>query len=174
MRFPANSLSLLRAAQAGGLAAILLGCVSCGSVNGPELEDTEDAETMVMGGTPRRAETASYSSPNVQRGKMPGIFFGDVTWKIPADQKENIRAVATYLKVSAERVIVAGGAEVTNPEYARQLGQQRAIAVKDALIREGIPSSTIITVSFGLDLPGRGDRVEFGFIPTGERPAAGN
>ncbi len=73
------------------------------------------------------------------------------------------------MKVRAERVIVAGGADTSNAEYARQLGQQRALAVMEALTDEGIPANKIMTVSFGRDLPGKGgDRVEFGFVPTGE------
>lgn len=153
------------------LAAALFGCAGCASMHGP-LED-EDPESSQMGGTPRRAELPAYSGPGsarVERGKMEGIFFGDVTWEIPESEMDKIKAVATYMKVSAERVILAGGAEVTNAEYARQLGQQRAIAVKNALIRDGIPANKIITASYGLDLPGKGgDRVEFGFIRTGEK-----
>ncbi|MES2706153.1 MAG: OmpA family protein [Verrucomicrobiota bacterium] len=159
------------------LAVALFGCAGCGSLQDPAAGEEEDAESSLMGGTPRRAEVPSFTGPGssrVQRGKMPGIDFGDVIWEIPESEKEKIKAVAAYLKGSAERVILAGGAVVTNAEYARQLGQQRAIAVKNALIREGIPANTIITVSYGLDLPGRGgDRVEFGFIPTGEKREPG-
>ena len=81
-----------------------------------------------------------------------------------------IKAVATYLKVNAERVIVAGGAEVAGAEYARQLGQERALTVKAALIKAGIPANKIMTMSYGGDLPGKGgNRVEFGTLPTGEK-----
>jgi peptidoglycan-associated lipoprotein len=126
-----------------------------------------------MAGTPRRAELPAYAGPGsgrVERGKMEGIDFGDVTWAIPDSEKDKVKAVATYMKVSAERVILAGGADVGSAEYARQLGQQRALAVKEALIHHGIPANRIITVSYGTDLPGKGgDRVEFGFIRTGEK-----
>jgi peptidoglycan-associated lipoprotein len=106
----------------------------------------------------------------VTRGRLEGIDFEDTFWEIPELQKEKVKAVATYLKVRAERVIVAGGAAVGSAEYARQLGQQRALAVKAALMKQGIPANQIVTVSYGLDLPGKGgDRVEFGTVPTGEK-----
>lgn len=158
------------------VAASLCGVTGCGSLLGGKMEE-EDAESSQMAGTPRRAELPAYAGPGsgrVERGTMEGIDFGDVTWAIPEAEKDKVKAVATYMKVSAERVILAGGAEVASAEYARQLGQQRALAVKEALIRQGIPANRIITVSYGLDLPGKGgDRVEFGFIRTGEKGAAG-
>ena len=145
-----------------------LGCVSCAGSGAAGEEDEEAAAT--MGETQRRANLPSYSSPGVTRGQLEGIDFGDAAWELPPGQKDKVKAVSTYLKVRAERVIVAGGAQVTSAEYARQLGQQRALAVKQALMKEGIPANRIVTMSYGLDLPGKGgDRVEFGTVPTGEK-----
>ena len=140
-----------------------VGCAGSGAGNGRE-------ETAGMGEAPHRSTMPAYTSAGVMRGQLEGIEFGDTVWQVPASQKERVKAVATYLKVGAARVIVAGGAEVSSAEYARQLGQQRALAVKHALIGEGIPANQITTVSYGLDLPGKGrDRVEFGVVPTGEK-----
>lgn len=123
-----------------------------------------------MGETYRRANLPSYSSPAVTRGHLEGIDFAGSAWELPSGQKRKVQAVATYLKVRAERVIVAGGAQVPSPEYARQLGQQRAQSVKQALMKDGIPANRIVTMSYGLELPGKGgDRVEFGTVPTGEK-----
>ena len=147
------------------LAGALLSCASNEVASGGE-----DETAPGMGEAPRRAVLPSYLSPEVTRGRLEGIDFGDTVWEIPELQKEKVKAVALYLKVRAERVIVAGGAEVGSAEYARQLGQQRALAVKAALMKEGIPANQIVTVSYGLDLPGKGgDRVEFGTVPTGEK-----
>lgn len=137
------------------------GCAATGT--GAENEEAD-------GGSPHRAALPSYTSAEVTRGKLEGVSFDDASWEIPSSEEQKVEAAATYLKVRAERVIVAGGAQVTSPEYARQLGQQRAQAVKEALMDEGIPANKITTVSFGLDLPGKGgDRVEFGVVPTGEK-----
>ena len=145
-----------------------LGCGSCSST---KMEGDEDAEAAAtMGETQRRANLPAYSSPGVTRGQLEGIDFGDGAWELPPGQKDKVLSVATHLKVRAERVIVAGGAQVTSAEYARQLGQQRALAVKQRLMKEGIPANRIVTMSYGLDLPGKGgDRVEFGTVPTGEK-----
>ncbi len=123
---------------------------------------------------PRRANLPSYLAAQVKRGKFEGIVFGEGVGEYPKSERSKLRAVATYLKVGGERVILAGGAKVGSAEYARQLGQQRAGAVQQALVAEGIPPNRISTVSFGLDLPGKGgDRVEFGFVPTGEQALLG-
>ena len=148
--------------------AMALGGVSCA---GPKAAGDEEGEAgAAMGETQRRANLPSFSSPGVTRGQLEGIDFGNAAWEVPAGQKDKVKAVATYLKVRAERIIIAGGAEVTSAEYARQLGQQRALAVKAALMKEGIPANRIVTMSYGLDLPGPGgDRVEFAVVPTGEK-----
>lgn len=119
---------------------------------------------------PRRANLASYMAPQVRRGKVEGIAFGAGAWELPKGERAKLRAAATYLKVRGERVILAGGAEESSAEYARQLGQQRALAVQQALLAEGIPANRIATVSYGRDFPGAGgDVVQFGFVPTGEK-----
>jgi peptidoglycan-associated lipoprotein len=155
---------ILRIAFLPVVALTLASCSSTASVE----EGGENA-----GGTdsPRRATWPAYTSPDVKRGRMEGIVFGDAEWQVPKSERAQVKAVATSMKVRAERVIIAGGADVTSLEYARQLGQQRALAVKEALQDEGIPANKMVTVSFGRDLPGKGgDRVEFGFVPTGEAP----
>ena len=149
-------------------ALLALGCASCAGSGAASGEDGE--ESPGMGEALRRASLPSYTGAGVTRGRLEGIDFKDAVWEVPAGERAKVQSVATYLKVRAERVIVAGGADVTSAEYARQLGQQRALAVKEALISEGIPANRIVTMSYGLDLPGKGgDRVEFGTVPTGEK-----
>ncbi len=144
---------------------LALGAAGC-AITGPA-DDGEDPAG--SGETPRRAAWPAYTSSGVKRGQSEGVSFAGNQWELTRAQRTVVKAVATTLKVRAERVIVAGGSSSPSAEYARQLGQQRALAVMEALIDEGIPANKIMTVSFGRDLPGRGgDRVEFGFVPTGE------
>lgn len=144
-------------------------------ISGGDFEDSSSgAETA---GSPRRGEDLpSFYGPGasrVKRGQFPPVVFKEGGWEVPDSETPKIKAVAAYLRSSAERVILAGGAGVDDPEYARQLGQQRALAVQRALVKQGIPVSTILTASYGQDLPGRGrDRVEFGFILTDAPSAA--
>jgi outer membrane protein OmpA-like peptidoglycan-associated protein len=147
------------------LSLLALGSAGC-AITGP----ADDSEDPGSGETPRRAAWPAYTSAGVKRGLSEGVSFAGNQWELTRVQRTTVKSVATVLKVRAERVIVAGGSSAPNAEYARQLGQQRALAVMEALIEEGIPANKIMTVSFGRDLPGRGgDRVEFGFVPTGER-----
>ena len=126
-----------------------LGCVSCaGSRTAGEAGEEDLAGTAEA---PRRANLPAYTSAEVLRSKLEGIVFPDAVWQVQASEKGKIKAAATWLKVRAERVILAGGAEVTSPEYARQLGQQRAMAVRDALIDEGIPANRITRISAVID-----------------------
>ena len=85
------------------LAGALLSCASNEVASGGE-----DETAPGMGEAPRRAVLPSYLSPEVTRGRLEGIDFGDTVWEIPELQKEKVKAVALYLKVRAERVIVAG------------------------------------------------------------------
>lgn len=148
--------------------AMALGGVSC-ATSGADPDEAGEAGA-AMGEPQRRANVPAYSSPGVTRGRLEGIDFGDGAWELPPGQRQKVKAVATYLKVRAERVIVAGGASVTSAEHARQLGQQRALTVKQELIKNGIPANRIVTMSYGSDLPAKGgDRVEFGTVPTGEK-----
>lgn len=147
------------------LLLMALGCAGCATTD----EAGEGEETAGTGETPHRATWPAYTSSGVRRNQTDGIGFEDTQWELTKPQLTAVRALAKVMKVQNERVIVAGGAEAASPEYARQLGQQRALSVMAALIDEGIPANNIMTVSYGRDLPGRGgDRVEFGFIPNGE------
>lgn len=140
---------------------VLSSCAVTEGIQEPEDGEAERAEMMQ-----RSRDFPDYLSQEVVRGQLEPIEFGDVVWKIPSSQWPRVRAAADYLLESEGRVILAGGAEVTSAEYARQLGQQRALSVKEALIGEGVPAARISTVSFGLDLQGRvRDRVDFGIIP---------
>lgn len=147
-------------------AGLLPGCAGLGNDFG-EGESGVDSS-----GIPRRPSLPSYTSRGILRQQLEPVEFGDTAWEIPDSEKPKIKAAAKALRTQEQRVILAGGAVVTSPEYARQLGQQRAEAVRQALVLEGIPASRIITVSYGGDLPGgSGDRVEFGLVPTGETSA---
>lgn len=146
---------------------LALTCVSCATK--PSGEDDGSADMADSTEAPRRANLPSYNSTGVAHGALEAIVFPDAEWKVPASEQAKIKAAATLLKVRAQRVVLAGGAQVSSPEYARQLGQQRAMAVREKLIDQGIPPNKITVVSYGLDLPGKsGDRVEFGIVPTGE------
>jgi peptidoglycan-associated lipoprotein len=72
-------------------------------------------------------------------------------------------------------VIIAGFTdERGTPEYNRGLGERRALAVREALLRAGVDAALLQTVSFGEEMPedpssgeaawARNRRAEFGVV----------
>ncbi len=150
-------------------AALLI--TGCASLRGPLEDDTDDAVDMLE--HPRRAETPSLFGPGSERvtaGKFPVIRFNGDGTAIPSSENSKVQSVARWLTGNPERVLVAAGAKAASPEYARQLSDQRARNVRDALVSAGVPASKIQTVSFGEDAESiTGGGVSFSLIGTGEK-----
>ncbi len=74
---------------------------------------------------------------------------------VKSSEKGNVEAVAAYLK-SNKRVslLIAGHCdERGTEEYNRALGEHRALALRDALIADGVEGSRMVTRSYGEDQP---------------------
>ncbi len=158
-----------RLAQFSAFALLLPGCTALRS---PLDDDTDDAVDMLE--HPRRAETPSLFGPGSERlmaGKFPVVHFNDGGTEIPASEKRKIQTVSRWLTGNPERVLIAAGARAQSPEYARQISDERARNVRNALISAGVPASKIQTVSFGEDAAAiTGGGVSFALIGTGEAP----
>ena len=90
-------------------------------------------------------------------------------------EEGKVRQVAEFMQSNGNSVIIAGFTdERGTPEYNRGLGERRAQAVREALMRAGAPGGKIQTVSFGAEMPadsGSGEgawaknrRAEFGVV----------
>lgn len=124
---------------------------------------------------PDRQEGVSFTGNNVDRGKFRPVYFGFDSYAIGSGERGKIDEVAQFMKGGSNTMIVAGFTdERGTPEYNRGLGERRAQAVREALIRAGADGSKIQTVSFGAEMPadpGSGDsawaknrRAEFGVV----------
>jgi peptidoglycan-associated lipoprotein len=125
---------------------------------------------------PSRNESVSFFGPgsdNVQKNLFSPVYFGFNQSVISGSELAKVSAVAQYLKSEGRNntVIIAGFTDsIGTEEYNRQLGERRALAVRAALISQGINPSRAQTVSFGEDMPARpGDeaanrRAEFGIV----------
>jgi peptidoglycan-associated lipoprotein len=124
---------------------------------------------------PERQEGVSFTSSNVDRNKFRPVYFGFDSYAINSGERGKIEEVAEFLKSGSNTLIVAGFTdERGTPEYNRGLGERRAQAVREGLIRAGADGSKIQTVSFGAEMPadgGSGDsawaknrRAEFGVV----------
>jgi peptidoglycan-associated lipoprotein len=130
-----------------------------------------------VSGTPlgARSEGANFFGGTVQRGQFSPVQFGYDSVEVSTAEQPKIAQVASAMKSSPHNLIVAGFTDDRGTEeYNRGLGERRALAVRQALIDEGVPAAKIQTVSFGKEMPvdpGSGEaawalnrRAEFGVV----------
>jgi peptidoglycan-associated lipoprotein len=74
---------------------------------------------------------------------------------VKSSEKSKVKAVADYLKgSSADAVKIQGHCdERGTAEYNRALGERRALALREELVRDGIDGTRVDTISFGADQP---------------------
>jgi len=124
---------------------------------------------------PDRQEGVSFLGSNVDRNKFRPVYFGFDSYAIGGGEHAKIQEVADFMRSAPNTLILAGFTdERGTPEYNRGLGERRAQAVREALIRAGADGSKIQTVSFGAEMPadpGSGEsawaknrRAEFGVV----------
>ncbi len=103
---------------------------------------------------PERQEGTNFFGGNVQRGHYPPIYFRFDNFTIGAGELEKVRALAADLRGSSSTVIIAGFTDSRGTEeYNRALGERRANAVRESLIRFGLNGNRLQTVSFGMEKP---------------------
>ena len=138
--------------------ALTAGCASwSGGGGGDEVAEMEAAATRppLPGGDKAR------------RGEFPAVPFADTSWALSPEAQQSVKEMAKALRQRLETVVLTGGASVSPPEYARQLGQLRAAEVRRLLLAHGIPEARVVAAGYGQDLSGRGDldRVEVSLAP---------
>jgi peptidoglycan-associated lipoprotein len=87
--------------------------------------------------------------------KSDTVFFDFDSSVVKASEKPKVMAVAGYLKANAANAVKIEGNcdERGTEEYNRALGERRALAVREELIRLGIEPTRVDTISFGKDNP---------------------
>ena len=87
--------------------------------------------------------------------KADTVYFDFDSSVLKAAEKPKVAAVADYLKAnSAAAVKVEGNCdERGTEEYNRSLGERRALAVREELIRLGVDPTRVDTISYGKDKP---------------------
>ena len=72
---------------------------------------------------------------------------------VRAGDKPNVAAVADYMKSNASAAVEVDGHcdERGTDEYNRSLGERRALAIREALVADGVDAARVDTVSFGRD-----------------------
>jgi peptidoglycan-associated lipoprotein len=92
---------------------------------------------------------------DAQALKTDTVYFDFDSSVLKAAEKPKVSAVADYLKAnSAAAVKVEGNCdERGTEEYNRSLGERRALAVREELIRLGVDPTRVDTISYGKDKP---------------------
>lgn len=125
---------------------------------------------------PDRDDGYAYFGPgssNVLKGQFAPVYFEFDSFSVSEREMAKVREVAAYARKNSARLIVAGFTDaVGTDEYNRGLGDRRALAVRSALLANGVGASGIQTVSFGEEMladagnptSGANRRVEFGIV----------
>ena len=115
--------------------------------------DTSD-EMSLEGATDSTRPFSEYLSP-VAGAQFAPVYFGYDSSAFPASEASKIEAVARDLQENAKHVVVIEGNcdERGANEYNLVLGQNRAIAVRDYMVRLGVSADRIQATSFGEEKP---------------------
>ena len=99
------------------------------------------------------------SAKNVERYD---VFFGSDEYEVSSDQRTTIANDAQFLSDHPDlRILIEGHCdELGSVEYNLALGESRATAVKSDLVKAGIPSDRIETISYGKERPFCTDETE--------------
>ena len=92
---------------------------------------------------------------DAQALKSETVLFDFDSSVVKASEKPKVSAVADYLKANAPKAVKVEGNcdERGTEEYNRSLGERRALAVREELIRLGIDLTRVDTTSYGKDKP---------------------
>jgi len=92
---------------------------------------------------------------NAEILKADTVYFDFDSSVLKTVEKPKVRAVADYLKANAANAVKVEGNcdERGTEEYNRSLGERRALAVREELIRLGIDPTRVDTISYGKDRP---------------------
>ena len=87
--------------------------------------------------------------------KAETIYFDYDKEAIKASEQSKLEDVANYLKSHAEAALRVEGNcdERGTEEYNRALGERRALAAREYLVRLGIDAGRVDTISYGEDKP---------------------
>jgi peptidoglycan-associated lipoprotein len=138
----------------GGLLVVLV-LAGCTKTQKQEYADVGPGGDDAFGTPlPPRQEGVSFLNDRVAKNRLAPVYFGFDRSDIPPSEMPKLQQVASVMKQEGKNVILAGFTdERGTEEYNRALGERRAEAMRNALIRLGASPARIQTVSFGLEMP---------------------
>jgi peptidoglycan-associated lipoprotein len=119
---------------------------------GNEIKTAESKEEGIKSNEP-----GSHAGWNEDRKALEAqtVYFDFDSSVVKPAQQSKVAAVADYLKGNAGAAVKVEGHcdERGTEEYNRALGERRALAVREALVRLGIDRTRVDTISYGKDRP---------------------
>ena len=109
------------------------------------------------------------------KGQFGIVYFDYDSARIRPSEESKLQAVAAYLKSNPGKLVVEGYCdERGTAEFNRALGERRALAAREELVKQGADGSRITTISYGSDRPAdmghdeaawsKNRRCEFGIV----------
>jgi peptidoglycan-associated lipoprotein len=87
-------------------------------------------------------------------GQFVPVYFDYDSARIRPSEDAKLQAVAAYLKSNPGKLVVEGHCdERGTAEFNRALGEKRALAAREELVKQGADGSRITTISYGSDRP---------------------
>jgi peptidoglycan-associated lipoprotein len=125
----------------------------------PGMKGIGDGDT--VGETPSSGIPLSTLNPgdfNPDRAALEAhtVYFEYDSSVVRSSEKGNVEAVAAYMKSApaGDALLIEGHCdERGTDEYNRALGERRALALREALVANGVDSQKVTTQSFGRDRP---------------------
>ena len=120
-----------------------------------------DSEKLKNGGVPQGEGHRNWIE-NAETFKANTVHFAYDSSAVKSSDAANVRAVADHLKSNSNQAVRVEGHcdERGTEEYNRSLGERRATAIREELIKLGIGGDRVDTISYGKDRPidtGRSD-----------------
>ena len=142
--------------MAGFLGLALVGCSSM-----PKDDENKGAATDQVESDVAAAERAAAEKAAAELAELKAMIDGKVIhfdfdqFDIKSEDYGLIKANADYMTLKSDLTVTVNGYadERGTREYNLALGERRAMAVKNALVAEGVSPSRINVVSFGEDNP---------------------
>ncbi len=118
-------------------------------------EGTAGQGTNVTGIPQESADKFANYTRNAEIFKSDTVYFDFDSSAIKGSERSKIASVADYMKGhTADALSIEGHCdERGTEEYNRALGERRALALREEIIKAGVDAGHVVTTSFGKDRP---------------------
>lgn len=91
---------------------------------------------------------------SLEHGQFPPVLFDYDSARVRPSEDSKLAAVAAYMKSNPGKLVIEGHCdERGTAEYNRALGERRALAARDELVKLSVDASRMSTISYGKERP---------------------